>query len=198
MIYTDKTIVVEGKYDKIKLSSLIDGVIIQTDGFDIFKNKEKQELLRTLAKKTGLVVLTDSDNAGFRIRRFIRNICGGENVADAYIPDIAGKEKRKPHPSKEGKLGVEGVPQEAIVQALTLAGASCDKREEAARKITKTDFLEAGLTGGQNSSQRRAALLKELNLPERLTTNSLITVLNALITYEEFLHLVQNLPSSRP
>lgn len=193
MIHTNKTIVVEGKYDKIKLSSLVDGVIIPTGGFDIFKDKEKQELLRTLAKKTGLIVLTDSDNAGFRIRRFIRNLCGGKNVADAYIPDIAGKEKRKPHPSKEGKLGVEGIPQQILLEALTLAGAACTLREEPKQKITKVDFLEAGLTGGVNSSQRRAALVKELNLPEHLTTNSLITVLNALISYEEFIALTQRL-----
>ena len=121
MIHTDRAIVVEGKYDKIKLSGIIDGVIICTDGFRIYKDKEMQSLLRTLAKRQGLAVLTDSDVAGFRIRSFLRNICGKQNIVDVYIPDLYGKEKRKAHPSKEGKLGVEGVPEEVLLRALTEA-----------------------------------------------------------------------------
>lgn len=197
MIRTDKTIVVEGKYDIIKLSALIDGVVIPTGGFSIFKDKEKQELLRTLAEKTGLIILTDSDNAGFRIRRFIHNICKGKNVTDAYIPDVYGKEKRKDHPSKEGKLGVEGISVEVLTQALTLAGASCTVQKERGRPITKLDFFEAGLSGGANSREKRAALLQRLNLPEHLTTNSLITILNALISYEEFEKLMEELSDSK-
>lgn len=186
MIRTDKTIVVEGKYDIIKLSAVIDGVVIPTGGFGIFKDKEKQALLRTLAEKTGLIILTDSDNAGFRIRRFIHNICGGKNVTDAYIPDLYGKEKRKVKASKEGKLGVEGIPIPILEEALTRAGASCTMTDEAKRPITKMDFFEFGLTGGTNSSEKRAQLLKSLNLPEHLTTNSLVTILNAILSYDEF------------
>ena len=193
MIRTDKTIVVEGKYDIIKLSAVIDGVVIPTGGFGIFKDKEKQALLRTLAEKTGLIILTDSDNAGFRIRRFIHNICGGKNVTDAYIPDLYGKEKRKVKASKEGKLGVEGVPIAIIEEALTRAGAACVQTEEERRLITKMDFYDWGLTGGQNSSAKRAELLKKLNLPEHLTTNSIVTILNAILTFEDFETLCQEL-----
>lgn len=193
MIRTDKTIVVEGKYDIIKLSALIDGVVIPTGGFGIFKDKEKQALLRTLAEKTGLIILTDSDNAGFRIRRFIHNICGGKNVTDAYIPDLYGKEKRKVKASKEGKLGVEGIPVPILEEALTRAGAACTITDEAKRPITKMDFFDWGLTGGSNAAEKRALLLKELNLPEHLTTNSIVTILNAILTYDDFMQTCQRL-----
>lgn len=186
MIRSDKTIVVEGKYDIIKLSAVIDGVVIPTGGFEIFKDKEKQALLRTLAEKTGLIILTDSDNAGFRIRRFIHNICGGKGVTDAYIPDLYGKEKRKVKASKEGKLGVEGVPIPVLEEALARAGAACTQTETPKRPITKMDFFDWGLSGGANSSEKRAVLLKRLNLPEHLTTNSIVTILNAILTYEDF------------
>jgi len=193
LIRTDKTIVVEGKYDIIKLSALIDGVLIPTGGFGIFKDKEKQALLRTLAEKTGLIILTDSDNAGFRIRRFIHNICGGKNVTDAYIPDLYGKEKRKVKASKEGKLGVEGIPLPILEEALTRAGAACTIADEAKRPITKMDFFDWGLTGGANAAEKRALLLKELNLPEHLTTNSIVTILNAILTYDDFMQTCQRL-----
>ena len=193
MIRTDKTIVVEGKYDIIKLSAVIDGVVIPTGGFGIFKDKEKQALLRTLAEKTGLIILTDSDNAGFRIRRFIHNICGGKNVTDAYIPDLYGKEKRKVKASKEGKLGVEGIPISILEEALTRAGAACTLTDEAKRPITKMDFFDFGLTGGTNSSEKRSLLLKKLNLPEHLTTNSLVTILNAILTYDDFAEICTEL-----
>ncbi len=193
MIRTDKTIVVEGKYDIIKLSAFIDGVVIPTGGFGIFKDKEKQALLRTLAEKTGLIILTDSDNAGFRIRRFIHNICGGKNVTDAYIPDLYGKEKRKVKASKEGKLGVEGIPLPILEEALTRAGAACTLTDEAKRPITKMDFFDWGLTGGANAAEKRALLLKELNLPEHLTTNSIVTILNAILTYDDFTQTCQRL-----
>ena len=193
MIRTDKTIVVEGKYDIIKLSAVIDGVLIPTGGFGIFKDKEKQALLRTLAEKTGLIILTDSDNAGFRIRRFIHNICGGKNVTDAYIPDLYGKEKRKVKASKEGKLGVEGIPISILEEALTRAGAVCTLPDEAKRPITKMDFFDFGLTGGTNSSEKRSLLLKKLNLPEHLTTNSLVTILNAILTYDDFAEICTEL-----
>ena len=128
MIHTDRAIVVEGKYDKIKLGGLIDGVILCTGGFRIYKDKEMQQMLRALAKKQGLAVLTDSDAAGFQIRSFLRSICGKENIVDVYIPDLYGKEKRKQHPSREGKLGVEGIPE-----AVLLAPRKADEAPGAAR-----------------------------------------------------------------
>ncbi|MBR5485395.1 MAG: DUF4093 domain-containing protein [Oscillospiraceae bacterium] len=189
MIQLDKVIVVEGKYDKIKLESLIDSTIITTNGFSIFKDKEQQELLRMLAKSKGLLVLTDSDAAGFKIRAFLRNICGKENVTDAYIPDFFGKEKRKTAPSKEGKLGVEGIDANILREILTNAGAGCTTTEKR-RKITKTDLFEAGLSGTASSSEKRRKLQKQLNLPERLSANGLLTVLNTIMTYEEYEKLV--------
>ena len=185
MIHTDRAIVVEGKYDKIKLKGLIDGVILCTGGFRIYKDKELQSVLRTLAKKQGLAVLTDSDSAGFQIRAFLRNICGKENIVDVYVPDLYGKEKRKDHPSKEGKLGVEGIPEDILLAALEQAGIGAEKVEAAADPITKMDLFELGLSGGEGSAHRRKALMKHLNLPEHLTANALIPVLGALMSREE-------------
>lgn len=192
MIHTDRAIVVEGKYDKIKLSGIIDGVIICTDGFRIYKDKEMQSLLRTLAKRQGLAVLTDSDVAGFRIRSFLRNICGKQNIVDVYIPDLYGKEKRKAHPSKEGKLGVEGVPEEILLRALTEAGIGVDTVEQPSDPITKMDLFELGLSGREDSAQRRKQLSARLKLPEHLTTNALVTVLGALVSREELYDLMDD------
>lgn len=193
MIKIDKVIVVEGKYDKIKLSSLIDGTIVTTGGFDIFTNKKKQEMLRTLARKTGIIILTDSDVAGFRIRRFISGIIKDGTVLHAYIPDVYGKESRKDKPSKEGKLGVEGIPIDVIEKALADAGAFCGKIEETEDKITKQDFYLYGLTGSENSAIKREKLLSELGLPEHMTTNSLIKVIGNIMTRDEFLSLVEKI-----
>lgn len=183
MIHIDRTIVVEGKYDQIKLASVVEGLIIPTGGFAIYKDKEKQALLRALAQRTGLVVLTDSDAAGFQIRAFLRSICGKETIVDAYIPDLYGKEKRKTRPSKEGKLGVEGVPAEVVRRAFEQAGLLCseDGPKPQVPPITKADLLRLGLTGCPDSSARRAKLLRELDLPEHLTTNALLTLLNATV-----------------
>lgn len=177
---------VEGKYDKIKLESILNGLIIPTEGFGIYKDKEKQELLRALAKKTGLIVLTDSDQAGFQIRRFIKNICAGQGIIDVYVPDLYGKEKRKTKPSKEGKLGVEGIPIQIVQEAFEKAGIVCSTQEKTGRKITKADFYLHGLTGKANSQEKRRWLIAEMGLPEHITTNALIDVLNRLFTYEEF------------
>lgn len=185
MIHTDRAIVVEGKYDKIKLRGMIDGVIVCTGGFRIYKDKEMQAMLRTLASKQGLAVLTDSDAAGFQIRGFIRNICGKENIVDVYIPDLYGKEKRKQHPSKEGKLGVEGIPEQLLQKAFEEAGVGVQQVQRAAQPITKMDLFELGLSGTADSAQRRKQLMRRLNLPEHLTTNALVTVLAALMTREE-------------
>ena len=185
MIHTDRAIVVEGKYDKIKLSSMVDGVIICTGGFRVYKDKEMQAMLRALAKKQGLAVLTDSDTAGFKIRGFLRSICGKENTVDVYIPDLYGKEKRKDHPSKEGKLGVEGVPEEVLQKAFADAGIGAELVLQKKDPITKMDLFELGLSGRAESALRRKQLMKHLTLPEHLTTNALVTVLDALMSREE-------------
>ena len=187
MIKINQAVIVEGKYDKIKLSGIIDAPIIQTDGFGIFKDKELQRLIRMLAEKRGLLVLTDSDSAGFKIRSFIGSTVDKKYIKNAYIPDIFGKEKRKTEPSKEGKLGVEGVSEEVIMQALANAGVLYENSAEPERPITKLDLYEFGFTGGENSSEKRAALLKYYALPSRLTANALVTVLNCITTYDRFI-----------
>lgn len=193
MIHTDRAIVVEGKYDKIKLGGLIDGVILCTGGFRIYKDKEMQQMLRALAKKQGLAVLTDSDAAGFQIRSFLRSICGKENIVDVYIPDLYGKEKRKQHPSREGKLGVEGIPEAALLEALEKAGIGVREVQERADPITKLDLFELGLSGGAQSAVRRAKLMKRLELPEHLSANALVTVLASLYSREELYRLCASL-----
>ena len=193
MIHTDRAIVVEGKYDKIKLSGLIDGVILCTGGFRIYKDKEMQQMLRALAKKQGLAVLTDSDAAGFQIRSFLRSICGKENIVDVYIPDLYGKERRKQHPSREGKLGVEGIPEAVLLEALEKAGIGVREVQERADPITKLDLFELGLSGGAQSAVRRAKLMKRLELPEHLSANALVTVLASLYSREELYRLCASL-----
>ena len=193
MIHTDRAIVVEGKYDKIKLGGLIDGVILCTGGFRIYKDKEMQQMLRALAKKQGLAVLTDSDAAGFQIRSFLRSICGKENIVDVYIPDLYGKEKRKQHPSREGKLGVEGIPEAVLLEALEKAGSGVREVQERADPITKLDLFELGLSGGAQSAVRRAKLMKRLELPEHLSANALVTVLASLYSREELYRLCASL-----
>lgn len=187
MIKTDRVIIVEGRYDKIKLSSIIDAVIIETEGFGIFNNKEKQKLIRRLAETKGLLILTDSDSAGFKIRSFIRGIVPAEQIKHAYIPDIFGKEKRKNEPSKEGKLGVEGIKPEIIIEALQKAGVFCEESRLTEKKeITKLDLYEDGISGKPDSNILRKKLLKHLDLPERLTSNALVQILNTFLTYEEY------------
>ncbi|MBR6785401.1 MAG: DUF4093 domain-containing protein [Clostridia bacterium] len=194
MIKINQAVIVEGKYDKIKLSGIIDAPIIQTDGFGIFKDKELQRFIRMLAEKRGLLVLTDSDSAGFKIRSFIGSTVDKKYIKNAYIPDIFGKEKRKTEPSKEGKLGVEGVSEEVIMQALANAGVLCESSEAMPeRPITKLDLYEYGFTGGENSAEKRAAMLRFYALPSRLTTNALVTVLNCITTYENFVKDVEEI-----
>lgn len=193
MIKINQAVIVEGKYDKIKLSGIIDAPIIQTDGFGIFKDKELQRLIRMLAEKRGLLVLTDSDSAGFKIRSFIGSTVDKKYIKNAYIPDIFGKERRKTEPSKEGKLGVEGVSEEVIMQALANAGVLYENSAEPERPITKLDLYQFGFTGGENSANKRALLLKKYALPSRLTTNSLVTVLNCITTYETFVKDVEEI-----
>ena len=194
MIKIDRAVIVEGRYDKIKLSSVIDAVIIETDGFGIFNDKEKQALIRRLAETKGLLILTDSDSAGFKIRSFIKGIVPSEQIVNAYIPDIFGKEKRKTEASKEGKLGVEGVKPQVIIDALEKAGVLCRQIEATQKKeITKTDLFEDGLTGSAHSDALRKKLLKHLELPERMTTNSLLQILNTLLTFEEYKQAIEEI-----
>ncbi len=193
MIKIKQAVIVEGKYDKIKLSGIIDAPIIQTDGFGIFKDKELQLMIRKLAEKRGILVLTDSDSAGFKIRSFIGSTVDQKNIIHAYIPDIFGKESRKTEPSKEGKLGVEGVSEEIIMQALTNAGVFCESAFEPERPITKLDLYELGFTGGADSAKKRAALLGYYSFPSRLSANSLIKVLNCITTYEKFLEDIKEI-----
>lgn len=187
MIKTDRIVIVEGKYDKIKLASILDAIIIETDGFSVFKDKEKQKLIRMLAEKRGLLILTDSDAAGFKIRKFIGGIVPSETIINAYIPDIFGKERRKTEPSKEGKLGVEGVSPSVIIEALEKCGVLCEETDNTEkREVTKLDFYDDGLTGKPDSAKKRKLLLKQLCLPERLTTNALIDIMNTFLSYDEY------------
>ncbi len=197
MIKIDRAVIVEGRYDKIKLSSVIDGIIIETDGFGIFNDKEKQRLIRRLAEAKGLLILTDSDSAGFKIRSFIRGIVPSEQIKHAYIPDIFGKEKRKAEPSKEGKLGVEGVNIQVIIDALEKAGVLCEETEKTERReITKLDLFEDGLSGKPDSDALRKKLLKALDLPERLTSNALVQILNTFLTFEEYKTAIEEVKSN--
>ena len=193
MIRIKEAIVVEGRYDKNTLSQIVDAPIFETNGFGIFKDKELQLLIRKLAEKRGILVLTDSDSAGFKIRSFIGSTVNQKDIIHAYIPDIFGKESRKTEPSKEGKLGVEGVSEQVIMQALANAGVLCESAPVPARPITKIDLYELGFTGGEDSSKKRAALLRYYSFPERLSANSLVKVLNCITTYEQFLEDVKEI-----
>ena len=186
-----EVIVVEGRYDKNTLSQIVDAVIIETSGFGIFNDAQKQKLLRTMAQARGLVVLTDSDGAGFVIRNFIKGCVDPACVKHAYIPDVYGKERRKAAPSKEGKLGVEGMRPQVLLDALIRAGATVDARPaaESAARITKADMYKCGLSGGTGSREKREALIKRLDLPEKLSADALLDVLNAIMTREEFFAL---------
>ena len=194
MIKVKEAIIVEGKYDKIKLSGFIDGLIITTDGFGVFKDKEKLKLIRRLADERGLLVLTDSDGAGFVIRNFLKGSVPKEKLKHAYIPDIFGKERRKTSPSKEGKLGVEGISETVLVEAITRSGACCElcgKKSIDKGEISKNDFFEFGLTGGTASAEKRNSLKETLGLPQKLSTNSMLNVLNCIMTREEFFELMK-------
>ncbi|MBQ9166020.1 MAG: DUF4093 domain-containing protein [Oscillospiraceae bacterium] len=190
MLKIKEAIVVEGRYDKNTLSQLVDTLIIPTDGFGIFKDGEKKKLLRKIAQSRGLILLTDSDGAGFVIRNHLKGVIPKEQLKQAYIPDIHGKERRKAKPGKEGKLGVEGMRPEVLEEALRRAGATILDEEGTGpverRQITKADLFRDGLTGTPDSNERREALKKSLDLPQRLTTNGLLEVLNALFDYEKY------------
>lgn len=186
-----EVIVVEGRYDKNTLSQVVDAVILETSGFGIFNDKAKRRLLQTLAETRGLIVLTDSDGAGFLIRNHIRGCVDPKLVKHAYIPDIYGKERRKAKTSKEGKLGVEGMRPEVLLDALIRAGATFDDspNDTCCERITKADLYARGLSGGTGSAEKRRQLLKRLDLPERMSADAMLDVLNALMDREAFYRL---------
>lgn len=193
MLRIKEAIVVEGRYDKIKLSGLVDAPIIETGGFRVFSDKERQSLIRQIAAARGIIVLTDSDGAGFVIRNFLKGAVPKEQMKHCYIPQIQGKEKRKAKGGKEGLLGVEGVTDEVILNALRRCGATILGEEAAPRgSITKADLCQLGLTGTENAAQNRAALLKKLNLPSYLSTNAMLTALNCLYSLEELKEFLED------
>ena len=192
MLKINEAIIVEGNYDKARLANIVDATIIVTDGFMIFKDTKKAKMIKKLADTCGVIIFTDSDAAGFKIRNYLKNILSGKKVKHAYIPDIKGKERRKNHHSKEGSLGVEGVSDDIIITALNNAGYSAGN-EDKKRLITKTDLYSDGLCGGDDSAQRREKLKKNFNLPKHLSANSLLDVLNRLYSYDEYRRFVDNL-----
>ena len=186
MVRIREAIVVEGRYDKNTLSQIVDAPILETGGFGIFKDKKQMELLRKVARARGLIVFTDSDGAGFVIRNHLKSAIDGRFLKHAYIPDIPGKERRKSAPGKEGKLGVEGMSREIILEALRKAGATIEGEEIPARNgITKQDLMELGLSGGANSAENRQKLLRKLDLPEHMSANAMLQALNLLYSLEE-------------
>lgn len=196
MLKIKEAIVVEGRYDQNTLSQLVDTLIIPTQGFGIFKDPEKAALLRRVARARGIIVLTDSDGAGFVIRNHLKGILPPEQVKHAYIPDLFGKERRKRTPGKEGKLGVEGMRPEVLERCLRAAGATIlgeEEQEQPRRHITKLDLYQDGFSGGPDSAARRQALLRRLELPEHLTAKALPQVLDSLLTYEQYKEIVDQL-----
>lgn len=193
MLKIREAIVVEGRYDKNTLAQIVDAPILETKGFGLFKDPKQLELLRSVAKKRGLIVLTDSDGAGFVIRNHIKSAIPAKYLKHAYIPDVAGKEKRKAAPGKEGKLGVEGMSPEVLLAALKNAGATIEGESMAQEndQITKQDFVEFGLSGGLNASERRKRLQNRLHLPEHMSANALLQALNLLLSREELGEIVR-------
>lgn len=185
MIRLDRPVIVEGKYDKIALENVVDALIITTDGFGIFKNREKCDLIRRLARKNGVIIMTDSDSAGAVIRSYIKKIISDCEIINVYVPELRGKEKRKARPSKSGLIGVEGMSPEIIENALKRSGVFSVK-EENRRKITKTDMFVLGLSGREDSAGKRKDFLRFLGLPESLSSSAMLDVLNNMLTADEF------------
>lgn len=193
-IRLQETVIVEGRYDKIQLSGLIESPIIETGGFRVFKDKEKQRLIRKVAQRRGILVMTDVDSAGFVIRNFLRGIVDSENILHAYIPTVNGKEKRKPEASKEGILGVEGIDRDKLLDSIRQSGAHILNDDELfaencsslRSEITKMDFFDYGLNGCENAAQHREEVLSSLGLPKYLTVNAMVAAINCLFTKDEF------------
>jgi len=189
-----EAIVVEGRYDKNTLSQIVDAPIFETGGFRIFKDKQQMDLLRKVAQTRGLIVFTDADGAGFVIRNHLKSAIDGRFLKHAYTPDLFGKERRKASPGKEGKLGVEGMNREIILEALKKAGATFDDFPvDRPGMITKQDFIALGLSGGPDSSRIRLALLRRLGLPEHMSSNAMVQAVSVLYDFEEFSKIVKDL-----
>lgn len=192
MIHIEQAIIVEGKYDKIHLSQIVDAVIIVTNGFGVYKDKDIQALIKHYARTTGIVIMTDSDSAGSMIRGRVKSIAGeGAKVYNAYIPEVYGKEKRKVCPSKEGKLGVEGIEPRLISEALQRCGISADSRKDRER-ITMQQFILDGFSGGKNSAERRRRLCEALGVP-RVSSKALLEIVNSVMSADEYGELVEKL-----
>lgn len=189
-----EAVIVEGKYDKIQLQSVILSPIITLNGFRVFKDKEAQALIRNVAKTRGILIMTDVDSAGFVLRNFLSGIADKSTIKHCYIPTVFGKEKRKAEPSKEGKLGVEGIKRDELVNAILKSGATIigEENSQKSNEITKMDFYEFGLCGRDNSCEFRTAVLKHLGLPTYLSTNAMISAINCLFTYDEFNVMLNN------
>lgn len=182
-----EAVIVEGRYDKIKLTQILSSPVIDTGGFRLFKDREKQALIRKIAEKRGILVMTDVDSAGFVIRNFLRGIVSSEQIKHAYIPTVIGKESRKAEVSKEGILGVEGIDREALVSAIRNSGVTIIGENTAQKnEITKADFYDFGLSGRDDSAILRKRVLTDLGLPEYLTANAMISAINCLFNKEEF------------
>lgn len=194
MVKIKEAILVEGRYDKNTLSQIVDATIFETAGFGIFKDKEKMSLLRRVAQKRGLIVFTDSDGAGFVIRNHIKSAIPGKYLKHAYIPDIYGKERRKKTAGKEGKLGVEGMTRDVLLEALRRGGATMEGEGAVlSSPITKQDLVELGLSGGPDSAAKRQVLLKKLDFPAHMSANALLQALNMLYTLDELVEIVNGL-----
>ena len=194
MIKIKEAIIVEGRYDKNTLSQIVDAPILETSGFGIFKDKKQLSLLRRVAQMRGLIVFTDSDGAGFVIRNHLKSVIPAQYLKHAYTPDIYGKERRKSAPGKEGKLGVEGMSPEVIIEALRRAGATIEGESSVGcHEITKQDMMALGFSGGENSAAKRSALIKKLSLPEHMSANALLQALNLLMSLDELEKIVETL-----
>lgn len=193
MIKIKQAVIVEGKYDRMLLSSILDTVIVETNGFRIFSDAQTIEMIKILAKKCGIVIMTDSDFAGFRIRNFLKNKISDGEIFDAYLPQIEGKEKRKSQPSKEGLLGVEGFKEQDILNSLSNAGVTEHKKSlSPTEKVTRFDLYSLGLSGQKNSREKREIILKKLSLPTHLSSTVLPDVISAVISKNDFISLVKD------
>lgn len=192
MIKIKEAVIVEGKYDKIKLSNILDAFIIETNGFQIYKDRARKDFIKRLADEQGIIILTDSDHSGFQLRNYISMGIPKDKIKHLYIPDVYGKEKRKAEPSKEGKLGVEGIDNKILIKLFENANVEFIEAENK-ELLTNYDLFAAGISGGLNSKEKRKLLLKKLNLPEFLSTNSLLTYLNSSVSKKDFFELADTL-----
>lgn len=190
MLKIKEAVIVEGRYDKLKLSNLLDTLIVETNGFGIYKNKEKLAFIRKLARERGIIILTDSDHSGFQIRNYLSSGIPKEQVKHLYIPDVLGKEKRKDKPSEEGKLGVEGIDDATLMEIFKSNGIRADKVEKN-DPVTNFDLYDLGFSGTDGAKQKKKKLLKALDLPEFLSTNSLLSYINSSMTRQEFISLCE-------